>query len=198
MRASATRSASIRAGTAASLGEAVGLNGALGNLLPDTAQVVSVGDINNDGYPDLVASYNGNLWLYAGDPAKKPGVKPAVKLGAGWNPFTLAGLGNSGGGKTADLLARDTSDGKLWRYPGAGNGFGERTLFSAAGWTPPNRPLIAAGDDAGGNGLPDLWATTGDGKLLFYNGGRDANGNPIDGPSTVIGNAGWNTMKAIS
>ncbi|MFE3526478.1 FG-GAP repeat domain-containing protein [Streptomyces sp. NPDC059161] len=180
------------------LGEAVGLNGALGNILPGTAQIVSVGDMNGDGYPDLVASYNGALWLYPGDPAKKPGVKAAVKLGGGWAPYTLSALGGNTGAKTADLLARNTSDGTLWRYPGSGNGFGDRTLFSAGSWTPANRPLITAGDDADGNGLPDLWATTGDGKLLFYSGGRDANGNPIDGSSTVIGSAGWNGIKTIS
>ncbi|MFJ4478690.1 FG-GAP-like repeat-containing protein [Streptomyces xanthochromogenes] len=181
-----------------SLGEAVGLNGALGNILPDTAQVVSVGDMNGDGYPDLVANYNNALWLYAGDPARKPGVKTAVKLGGGWAPYTLSALGGSTGAKTADLLARNTSDGTLWRYPGSGNGFGNRTPFSTGSWTPANRPLIAAGDDADGNDLPGLWATTGDGKLLFYSGGRDANGNPIDGSSTVIGSAGWNGIKTIS
>ncbi|MEU3500627.1 FG-GAP-like repeat-containing protein [Streptomyces hundungensis] len=180
------------------LGQPMGLNGALGSALPGSAQVVSVGDINGDGYPDLVAKYNDNLWLYAGDPAAKPGVKPAVKLGAGWNPFTLSGLGTSAGGKTVDLLARDTSDGRLWRYPGTGEAFGNRTLFGTGGWSLANRPLIAAGDDADGNTIPDLWATTGDGKLLFYSGARDASGNPTNGASIVVGSSGWNEITAIS
>ncbi|MFB6626321.1 hypothetical protein ACFCWD_18985 [Streptomyces sp. NPDC056374] len=61
------------------IGSPTGLNGALGNVLPSTAHLVSLGDMTGDAYPDLVANHNGDLWLYAGDPARKPGVKPAVK-----------------------------------------------------------------------------------------------------------------------
>ncbi|MEU9521756.1 FG-GAP-like repeat-containing protein [Streptomyces sp. NPDC048224] len=180
------------------LGAPSGLNGALGDLLPNTAQIASIGDLNNDGYPDLVANYNGNLWLLAGDPARKPAVKPAVKISAGWAAFTLSALGDSNGDGKADLLARHTTDGTLWFHPGTGTGFGPRTVYGKAGWTTTNRPLLAAGDDADGNGLADLWATTGEGKLLFYRGAKDANGNPTDGPSAVIGTGGWNVIKMIS
>ncbi|WP_167161289.1 hypothetical protein [Streptomyces sp. MBT27] len=62
----------------------------------------------------------------------------------------------------------------------------------------PLHPLIAAGDDADGNTIPDLWATTGDGKLLFYSGARDVSGNPTNGASTVVGSSGWNEITAIS
>ncbi|MET9750663.1 MULTISPECIES: hypothetical protein [Streptomyces] len=58
--------------------------------------------------------------------------------------------------------------------------------------------MLAAGDDADGNGLADLWATTGGGKLLFYRGAKDADGNPIDGPSAVVGTGGWNAIKTFS
>ncbi|MEU3504074.1 hypothetical protein ABZ726_26085 [Streptomyces hundungensis] len=143
------------------------MNGALGNVLPDTAQVLSIGDTNGDGYPDLVAKYNNNLWFYVGDPAAKPGV-PAVKLGR-----TVA-------------LPRN------WKH------FGNRTLFGTGGWSLANRPLVASGDDADGNTVPDPWATTGDGKLLFYSGARDASGNPTNGASTVVGSSGWNAITAIS
>ncbi|MFJ4868610.1 FG-GAP-like repeat-containing protein [Streptomyces sp. NPDC088757] len=180
------------------IGSPSGLNGALGNTLPNTAQLVSVGDLTGDDYPDLVANYNGNLWLYAGDPAKKPGVKAATKVGSGWSPYTLTAPGDTTGSKTADLLARNTSDGKLWRYRGAANTFGNRTLYGAGGWTTTNRPLIASGDDADNNGLPDLWATASDGKLLFYRGARDADGNPVDGPSVIVGTGGWSSITTIS
>ncbi|MFE6852169.1 FG-GAP-like repeat-containing protein [Streptomyces sp. NPDC057674] len=175
-----------------------GLNGALGNLLPATAQLVSVGDLTGDAYPDLVANNNGDLWLYAGDPTRKPGVKPAIKLGSGWTPYTLTAAGDTDGSKTADLLARNTTDGKVWRYRGAANTFGNRTLYGAGGWSTANRPLIASGDDANSDGQPDLWATTGDGKLLFYRGARDSDGNPIDGPSVIVGTGGWGSITAIS
>lgn len=61
-----------------------------------------------------------------------------------------------------------------------------------------NRPLIAVGDDADGNTIADLWAITGDGKLLFYSGARDASGNPTNGASPVVGSSGWNAITVIS
>ncbi|PEF36198.1 serine protease, partial [Bacillus sp. AFS094228] len=81
--------------------------------------VLSAGDFDGDGHPDLVArTSDGVLWLY---PTDGRGQFLARKqIGTGWQGFTqmLAPGDFSGDGK-ADLVAR-AADGKLWLYPGNG------------------------------------------------------------------------------
>ncbi|MFC3574727.1 hypothetical protein ACFOZ0_15870 [Streptomyces yaanensis] len=45
-----------------------------------------------------------------------------------------------------------------------------------------------------------MWTTTdsGTGTLMFYAGGTDAAGNPVDGTRTTVGLGGWNSIVLIS
>lgn len=173
----------------------------IGTGFPTDAQVVSVGDVTGDGYPDVLATIGDALWQYDGDPAANPGVKPGVLLGAaGWGPLTLTAPGDADRDGRPDLLARDTRDGQLWLYRGQpGSGFSARTEFGH-GYGTANRPLIAGAADADGDGAADMWATTNDGTgtLMFYAGGTNRAGEPVDGTRTVVGLSGWNTIRSIS
>ncbi|MEV6953406.1 FG-GAP-like repeat-containing protein [Streptomyces sp. NPDC051183] len=169
--------------------------------LPATAQVVGVGDATGDGHPDLVATIGEELWLYAGDPAARPAVKPAVRIGnGGWAVMTLTAPGDADHDGRPDLLARDTRDGRLWLYRGRSDGgFDARTQYGH-GYGTANRPLIAGGADADGNGTADMWTTTGEGTgtLMFYAGEANGAGDPVDGTRTTVGQSGWNTVRSIS
>ncbi|MET9469180.1 FG-GAP-like repeat-containing protein [Streptomyces sp. NPDC006544] len=172
----------------------------IGTGLPADSQVVSVGDATGDGYPDVIATLGDALWLYAGNPAANPGVKSGVQIGLrGWAPMNLSAAGDADHDGRADLFARDTNDDRLWLYRGHGDGtFGERTEYGH-GYGSVNRPLLAGAGDADGNGVADLWATTneGTGTLLFYAGGTNGAGEPVDGTRTTVGQSGWSTIRAI-
>ncbi|MFJ8013100.1 FG-GAP-like repeat-containing protein [Streptomyces sp. NPDC096339] len=177
--------------------------------LPATAKIVAVGDATGDGFPDLVAQYGDGLHRYDGVPGTAAGapvsLKAPVNLGTGgWDGMTLTAPGDADGDGRVDLLARRKSDGKLWLYHGRDGGSfgstGTRTQFGS-GYTEGNRPRIAGGADANGDGVADMWATTGDGRLLFYPGGTDATGNAVDltpGSSPVeVAATGWSGIGSM-
>jgi hypothetical protein len=96
--------------------------------------LIGVGDFNGDGPADVLArqASTGDLWLYPGN--GKGGWLPRVRVGGGWNSFNaLLSPGDLNGDRTADVLARETSTGRLWLYPGNG----------AGGWLP--RVLVGGG-----------------------------------------------------
>ncbi|WP_438297223.1 trypsin-like serine protease [Streptomyces sp. HUAS TT7] len=167
--------------------------------LPTDAQVVATGDMTGDRIPDLMIRQGDQLYFYAGDPDHRPFVKDPVLLGGGWSPYTLSSLGDVNGDGIPDLLARNTSTQQLLFYPGHADGrLGDRSVFGAGGWGTSWRPLVTGTADAAATGSPSLWATTQDGKLLYYAGGKNADGTPSHGTATVIGGGGWSTIRAIS
>ncbi|WUD74558.1 FG-GAP-like repeat-containing protein [Streptomyces sp. NBC_00510] len=97
-------------------------------------KVVGAGDLNGDGFGDLLVQDKANvLWRYDGD--GKGRLKPRVKLAANWGVSynVLVGVGDITGDGKADLIARDTA-GNLYRYDGTGKGtFGTRTKIGT-GW----------------------------------------------------------------
>ncbi|MFF8973029.1 FG-GAP-like repeat-containing protein [Streptomyces sp. NPDC014995] len=173
----------------------------IGTGLPADARVVAVGDASGDGHPDLAVTHDDRLWLYAADPTARPRVTAPVLTGLrGWDAMTLTAPGDADGDGRPDLLARDTATGQLWLYRGQSDGGLDARTEYGHGYGTTNRPLLAGAADADGNGVADLWATTdsGTGTLVFYAGGTNASGHPVDGPRTTVGLSGWNSIVLIS
>ncbi|MCJ0871018.1 VCBS repeat-containing protein [Streptomyces sp. AP-93] len=151
--------------------------------------LVGVGDINGDGYGDLLARDKSNvLWLY---PSYGNGYqfRDRVRLGSGWGSYNkLFGAGDITGDGRADLLARG-SDGTLWAYPGNGTaGFGDRVKIGDGGWNTLKK--LAAVGDITGDGRTDLVGVNSAGTAYLYK----ATG--LKGLSTFKGSTslggGWN------
>ncbi|MFB7357975.1 FG-GAP-like repeat-containing protein [Streptomyces gardneri] len=148
------------------------------------------GDFTGDGREDLVArDRDGRLWLYPGNGAGAFGARKNIGTG-GWNGMSvLTAAGDLSGDGKADLVARDTA-GKLWLYPGRGNGtLGARKLVGG-GWQVMNR-LVGSGD-LNGDGKADLVARDTAGKLWLYPGRN----NGTLGARALVG-GGWQDMQHL-
>ncbi|MFD5467158.1 FG-GAP-like repeat-containing protein [Kitasatospora sp. NPDC127059] len=147
-----------------------------------------VGDFNGDGKDDVVAVEvsTGKLWLY---PGTGHGVGDRVEIGSGgWNGMNkIVSPGDMNKDGKDDLVATETSTGKLWLYPGNGHGIDGRVEIGSGGW---NGISDYAGADFDGDGIGDLAAVESapgeTGKLYLYKG----TGNGL-GSRTEIGSGGW-------
>lgn len=148
------------------------------------------GDFSGDGREDLIArDRDGRLWLYPGNGAGWFGARRLVGTG-GWNGMSaVTAVGDLSGDGRADLVARDGA-GKLWLYPGRGNGSFAARKAVGGGWQVMNRVLGAG--DMNRDGRADLVARDRDGKLWFYAG----RGNGSLAARTLIG-SGWQVMHEV-
>jgi hypothetical protein len=126
-------------------------------------------DYNGDGLADIVARRNstGALEIWPGNGASGFGTRYTV--GFGWNALNLietAGDLNNDG--LADLIARETSTGRLYFYPGNGNTF---SPFQSIGRGWEGMSQIISGHDYTGDGNVDIIAVEGGtGTLWLYPG----------------------------
>jgi FG-GAP-like repeat len=151
--------------------------------------LVSQGDLNGDGRPDLlVRTPSGDLYFYAGDAAGE--FAPRMKIGFGYQIYSvIAGVQDLNGDGVGDVLARDTA-GVLWRYDGDGKGGLTARVRIGAGWGVYDS-LVGVGD-LNADGRDDLVARDTAGDLWRYSG----LGNGLFAPRVKIGWA-WQTYKAL-
>ncbi len=98
-------------------------------------QIVSVGDLDDEGDPDLVVRnrMSGRLFLMAG--TSQGTLQNAVQIGAGWSVFSaVVGVGNMDGAGGVDVLARGTS-GVLTMYRGTTSGTLGAPIQVGHGWS---------------------------------------------------------------
>ncbi|MEY6565775.1 FG-GAP-like repeat-containing protein, partial [Streptomyces sp. PGLac3x] len=134
---------------------------------------VPFGDLTGDGCNDLlVRNTVGNLYRYdgvCGHPPAKTSTR--TSLGGGWEAYNvLTSPGDLTGDGLPDLLARKSSTGDIWVFPGtkAGKlGAGKKIRI---GWSYTH--VLGAGD-LNGDGHGDVLARAKDGTLYRYDGAGD-------------------------
>ncbi|MFJ8364462.1 FG-GAP repeat domain-containing protein [Streptomyces sp. NPDC093984] len=157
--------------------------------------ITSLAGQRGDGTGVLVArDTSGVLWLYPGSGNEASPLKPRVRLGSGWNTYTmLVGADDVTGDGHPDLLARDSS-GVLWLYQGTGNAapaFKPRVRIGS-GWN--TYTMLVGVGDVTGDGHPDLLARDSSGVLWLYTG--TGNTSPLYNQRIRLG-SGWNTYTAL-
>ncbi|MFD0078325.1 FG-GAP-like repeat-containing protein [Streptomyces sp. NPDC127166] len=151
--------------------------------------ITSSGDVNGDGYADLVVrqASTGDVYFYGGTADHR--VKARVKIGANWKLYKkLVGAGDLNGDGRGDLLGVDAA-GVLWRYYGTATG-GVTARVKVGGWGAYSS-LVGVGD-LSGDGRADLLARDTAGKLWRYSG----TGTGLYGARVAVG-SGWSAFKGL-
>jgi hypothetical protein len=152
-------------------------------------EITPVGDLDGDGYPDLLAvqTSTGIMYLY---PGRGTSLAPRRTLGGGWNTMSeLAGVGDFNRDGRRDLLARNTASGDLWLYKGTGTAVGARILLGT-GWNG-RRDLTGIGD-FDRDGFNDVVAVDSATGQLFRYPGRGTS----FGPRLPAG-GGWGALQPL-
>ena len=150
--------------------------------------ITAVGDFNGDGRRgDVVTNdSSGRLWLFAG--RSNGTLEPRKQIGSsGWQGMTaLVGAGDMNSDGKNDLVARDGS-GRLWLYPGKGNGaMGPRQQIGV-GWKTFGR-IFGLGDVNADGRRGDLFALHAPYLSLYTN-------NGLSRLSASYTDYGWDTRE---
>lgn len=152
-------------------------------------EITPVGDLDRDGYVDLLAvqTATGCLYLY---PGRGTALAARRIIGCGWNAMSeLAGVGDFTRDGRVDLVARHSATGELWLYPGTTGTFGARSRIGT-GWNG-MRDLTGVGD-FDRDGYTDLIAIKSSTGELFRYPGRGTS----FGTALPIG-TGWTGMHPL-
>ena len=153
----------------------------------------TVGDFSGDGDLDVLAreSATGYLWMYRGN-GKGGWRLPRVRIGTGWEIMNaIVGAGDFNGDGRMDVVARRTSSGALYLYPGNGTGGWLPRTTIGSDW---NRfSAVVAPGDFNGDGRADLLARERSTGILWLYPGNGTGGLL----SRVQVGTGWNGMTAI-
>jgi len=185
------------------------------------AAVAGAGDVNGDGYSDVVAgapaasTSRGEVGLFLGGPGGPAAVADAILVGPdadGQFGFSVAGAGDLDGDGLADVAvgapATDRSVGRVHVFYGAETGFSTAPALSLAGLTSGGGVFghaVAGLGDGDGDGFDDLavGAFGVDGRrgrvAVFLGGATGLVGSTrtnVDGPYGGEGDFGWALASA--
>ncbi|MFE5797477.1 FG-GAP repeat domain-containing protein [Streptomyces sp. NPDC056503] len=117
---------------------------------------------------------------------------PLRDLGGGWNIYNkVISAGNTGGGASEDILARDSA-GVLWHYLAYSNAALTQRTRIGSGWNAYTQ--IAGKGDVTGDGRADIVARDRSGVLWLYK-GTGSRTSPFSGRTRIGG--GWNAYNLI-
>ncbi|MDY7086397.1 MAG: FG-GAP-like repeat-containing protein [Actinomycetota bacterium] len=160
--------------------------------------VFSPGDFTGDGFTDVVTrNAAGELLLYRGN-GKGRWIDGStnIKIGSGWNRFTLIfSPGDFTGDGFADVIGR-TSAGELHLYRGNGKGGwlnGTDPDVVGTGFNSFNQ-IFSPGDFTG-DGFTDVIGRNAAGELKLYRG--NGKGSWIDPSTNITIGTGWNQFNLI-
>ncbi|MEW2297219.1 FG-GAP-like repeat-containing protein [Streptomyces sp. NPDC006743] len=154
-------------------------------------RLTSPGDVNGDGYADLIArqASTGDMYFYAGSADHR--LKARVRIGTDWKLYQrIVGAGDLNGDGRGDLLGVDSA-GVLWRYYGTATGGVTPRARVGGGWNTYSA-LVGTGDLTG-DGRADLVARDTAGKLWRYS----STGTGNYSSRVLIGTGGWNGFTGL-
>ncbi|MEZ0110824.1 PKD repeat protein [Catenulispora sp. EB89] len=158
-----------------------------------------VGDVNGDGFPDLLAvNASGQLWLFPGTGGTGTSTfGQSVLLGTGFDSsWTHLMLGDVNGDGKPDIVAVNSA-GNMYLYPNTGgsgtNTFGASVLLGTgydSSWT-----HLMLGD-VNGDGKPDIVAVNSAGSMYLYPNTGGSGTNTFGSP--VLLGTGWVGMSLMN
>ncbi|GAB1640333.1 glycoside hydrolase domain-containing protein [Krasilnikovia sp. MM14-A1259] len=151
-------------------------------------------DFNRNGWSDVLArTSTGSLVLYPGNGTYLDTSAARTVGSSGWGAMSaIVRIGDLNRDGHEDVVARQSSNGDLWFYPGTGSGFGVRKRIGT-GWNS-MRELTAIGD-FNRDGYPDLLAAQISNRSLYVYPGR---AGVALGPRVRVGTGGWDTMSELT
>jgi hypothetical protein len=155
--------------------------------------IETAGDLNEDGWADLIAreASTGTLYYYRGNGT---GFNARLSIGIGWQVMSaiVAGHDYNGDGHD-DILATEIGTGTLWLYPGTGTGtaFGKR--FEVGSSFHQVKELTAVGDLNEDGHADIVGVSIFDECMYFYGGPGSQKFKP-----KVLFDCGWDIMESAA
>ena len=150
-------------------------------------------DFSGNGWADVLArtTSTGDLYLYPGNGTFVDNTA-ARRFGGGWQAMNaIVRIGDLNRDGREDIIARQSSNGALWFYPGTGIGLGTRTQIGS-GWNS-MREITAIGD-FNRDGFPDVMAVQTSTNILYVYPGRSG----VRLGSRMQVGTGWGSMSELA